>query len=135
MAHTYRMTFAAATLLVLPALVSAQAGTTPPPAAPSMTQSASIDSGMTRAQVVERLGKPAAASTRGPFTYLFYANGAEKEVGTADIVILDNDKVIDAIFRSPARTYSGKSSSPRAIPPEEAQKANPRGTVKAGTGG
>jgi hypothetical protein len=126
----------AAIVLTIAAAVPAhaQAGTQPPPAAvQAAAQPASIDSGMSRAQVVERLGKPAASSARGPFTYLFYGNGdAEKEAGTSDIVILENDKVIDAIFRSPLRSYTGTSSSPRALTPAEAAKGR-TGVIKSGT--
>ena len=42
-----------------------------------------------------------------------------------DIVTLDGGKVVDAVFRSPSRRYSGTSSSPRAIPAAEASKGNP----------
>jgi hypothetical protein len=95
-------------------------------------QAASIDSGMTRAQVIERFGKPSTESKRGPFTYLFFSNGREKQVGTADIVILEADKVIDAVLRSPRRTYSGKSSSPRALNSKEAKGPNAGAPLKRG---
>ena len=39
-----------------------------------------------------------------------------------DLVVLDNDKVVDAIFRDPNRHYTGKSSSPMALTPAEAQE-------------
>jgi hypothetical protein len=44
-----------------------------------------------------------------------------------DLVLLENDAVVDAIFRSPERAYSGKSSSPRAIPAEVAVRGRPAG--------
>ena len=137
MQRTRTLAFAATALAVVVAVPArAQSGTQPPtqPAPVQATvQSGTIDPGMSRAQVVERLGKPAASSARGQFTYLFYNNGEiEKQVGTSDIVILENDKVIDAIFRTSVRTYSGTSSSPRALTPEEAAKG--RGAViKSGT--
>jgi hypothetical protein len=84
-------------------------------------QAASIDSGMTKAQVIEKFGKPASERSRGEFTYLFFSNGREKQVGTADIVILQADHVMDAVLRSPSRTYTGKSSSPRALNSKEAK--------------
>ncbi len=83
---------------------------------------ASIDPGMSRAQVVERFGPPSGERSRGTFTYLFFVNGREKQVGMSDLVILENDKVVDAVLRSPARTYTGTSSSPRAIPAAEAAR-------------
>ena len=87
---------------------------------------------MTKAQVVERFGKPAKESKRGDFTYLFFSNGREKQVGTADIVILEADKVIDAVLRSPRRTYTGKSSSPRALNSKEAKGPNAGAPLKRG---
>jgi outer membrane protein assembly factor BamE (lipoprotein component of BamABCDE complex) len=99
----------------------------------STAATAAIDPGMSKAQVVAKLGKPASERTRGEFTYLFYSNGMEKQVGMADIVTLQSDKVIDAVFRSPRRTYTGTSSSPRAIPAQEAakRKAPPKGGAPA----
>jgi len=71
-----------------------------------------INPGMTRADVVTALGKPLAERTSGTQTFLFYKNGVEKRVGMNDLVVLESDKVVDAVFRAPSRTYSGKSSSP-----------------------
>lgn len=79
-----------------------------------------IDPGMTRAQVIERLGKPATVRNYQGSTYLMYSNNCGKTCGMQDIVILDHDVVVDALFRSPNRHYSGTSSSP------EATKANSR---------
>jgi len=91
-------------------------------AAPAAAQ-AVIDPGMTKAQVIARLGPPAVVRTTDGSTYLFYRNGTERRVGMNDLVILEDDKVVDAVLRSAARRYSGKSSSPAAIPPEVARKA------------
>ena len=74
-----------------------------------------IDSGMSKAQVIERFGKPFAERTAGTQTYLFYRNGAERRAGMQDVVILDGDKVVDALFRGTAHRYSGRSSSPVEI--------------------
>jgi len=82
--------------------------------------SGTIDPGMTRAQVIERLGKPATARNYQGSTYLMYSNNCGKTCGMQDIVILDHDVVVDAVFRSPNRHYSGTSSSP------DATKANSR---------
>jgi hypothetical protein len=98
-------------------------------------QAVAIDSAMTKAQVIERFGKPASERTRGEFTYLFFSNGREKQVGTADIVTLQADKVIDAVLRSPRRTYSGKSSSPRALNSKEAKGPNAGAPLKRGGAG
>ena len=82
--------------------------------APATAQVASvqIDPGMTRAQVVERLGKPATERASNGFTYLFFINGCERTCGMNDLVTLKGDSVVDAIFRAPQRTYSGRSTSP-----------------------
>lgn len=77
----------------------------------------SIDPGMTKSQVIERLGAPAAERTSGAYTYLFYQNGREYAVGMSDLVILQNNAVVDAIFRSAAREYTGRSSSPEGVMP------------------
>jgi hypothetical protein len=81
---------------------------------------ATIDPGMTKAQVIEKLGKPATVRNYQGSTYLMYSNKCGKTCGMQDIVILDHDVVVDAVFRSPNRHYSGTSSSP------EATKANSR---------
>ena len=85
----------------------------------------SIDPGMSQAQVVERLGDPTLARASGDFTYLFYKNGCIKLCGMDDVVILRKDSVVDAMFRSPERAYTGKSSSPKAIPAEVAARTRP----------
>ena len=95
--------------------------------APLLAQSAvrTIAPGMKRAQVVAALGDPATARTVGDDTYLFYTNSCGKKCGMNDLVILHADSVTDAIFRSPNRHYTGKSSSPTAIAPRSAAKATP----------
>ena len=87
-------------------------------------QVVTIDPGMTATQVVAKLGQPLSTRSYQSFTYLFYRNGCEKKCGMNDIVTLDSGKVVDAVFRSPGRHYSGTSSSPRAIPAAEASKGN-----------
>lgn len=83
---------------------------------------ATIDSGMTREQVVAKLGEPLSVRSYEGHTYLLYRNGCEKKCGMNDLVVLDSGKVVDAVFRSRGRTYSGKSSSPRMISAVEARK-------------
>lgn len=86
----------------------------------AQTAAGTIDPGMTQAQVIERLGKPATVRNYQGSTYLMYSNSCGKSCGMQDIVILDHDVVVDAVFRSPNRHYTGTSSSP------EATKANSR---------
>ena len=91
-------------------------------AAPLAAQDAAvIDPGMSRAEVVERLGKPLNERKSGGHTYLYYRNGCEKTCGMNDVVMLDDDKVSDAIFRSSARHYSGESSSPAGVQPARSE--------------
>lgn len=81
-----------------------------------------IDPGMSRDQVVAKLGQPLSARTHNGFTYLLYRNGCEKKCGMNDLVVLDSGKVVDAVFRSPAREYTGASSSPHMINEADAKK-------------
>src|SRR6185369_14645514 len=83
-----------------------------------------IDPGMSREQVVAKLGQPLSVRSYEGHTYLLYKNGCEKKCGMNDLVVLDSGKVIDAVFRSTARKYSGTSSSPHMISQAEARKGN-----------
>ena len=85
----------------------------------------SIDPGMSEAKVVERIGQPDASRAAGDFKYLFYHNDCIRQCGMDDVVILQKDSVVDAMFRSADRSYTGKSSSPRAIPAEVAARTRP----------
>jgi hypothetical protein len=91
-------------------------------ASAAKAQVATVDPGMTREQVIAKLGQPLSARTFEGHTYLLYKNGCEKTCGMNDLVVLDSNKVVDAVFRSPNRKYSGKSSSPVMITPLEARK-------------
>ena len=84
--------------------------------------SATVDPGMTQDQVVAKLGKPLSEHSFRSFTYLFYKSGCEKACGMNDLVVLDSGKVVDAVFRSSNRKYSGTSSSPKMIPAATAAK-------------
>lgn len=86
----------------------------------SAAAQASIDPGMTKEQVIARLGKPASEHSKGTTTYLYYKNGQEKKMGMSDMVAIENDKVVDAVFRSSQRKYTGKSSSPAPVSAEAA---------------
>jgi SmpA/OmlA family protein len=97
-----------ASLVLVAGLVQAQAPAT-------------IDPGMTQEQVVSKLGKPLSSRSYDGYTYLFYRNGCEKKCGMNDLVVLDSGKVVDAVFRSVNRHYSGTSSSPRMISAADAR--------------
>jgi len=90
---------------------------------------ATIDPGMSRDQVVAKLGEPVSTRAYDSHTYLMYKNGCEKTCGMNDLVILDSGKVVDAVFRSSGRHYSGTSSSPRMISMNEAQHGNATGPL------
>ena len=90
-----------------------------------------IDPGMTRAQVVAKLGEPSSTRSYDGHTYLTYKNGCERSCGMSDLVVLDSDKVVDAIFRSNDRRYSGTSSSPRMISQAEAKRVSGGGAPLA----
>lgn len=81
----------------------------------SASAQASIDPGMTRDQVVAKLGKPTSEHSSGSATFLYYKNGQERKMGMSDMVALDSGKVVDAVFRSSARRYTGRSSSPAPV--------------------
>jgi hypothetical protein len=106
-------------LLVAPTLLFAQARTVSP--------------GMTRSQVVAALGEPATARTASEYSYLFYPNACGKACGMNDLVILRGDSVVDAIFRSPDRHYTGVSSSPTQIQPRTSAKPAPKKKAAAKT--
>jgi hypothetical protein len=76
-----------------------------------------IDPGMAERDVYSQWGPPMGVRKMGEFTYIFYPNGCERTCGTADVVTLQNDHVIDAITRWPGHHYSGQSSSPASMPP------------------
>ena len=92
-------------------------------AASAQVRVGTIDPGMTRAQVEERLGPPKVVRTSGAATYLFYANGCARSCGMDDLVVLEQDAVTDAVFRSPAHRYTGQSSSPAAVAPHASRGA------------
>jgi hypothetical protein len=86
-----------------------------------------ISPGMSRAQVEAALGAPPTMRTVGEFSYLFYTNACGRACGMNDLVILRRDSVVDAIFRSPNRHYTGQSSSPEEARPQLApRKAAPK---------
>jgi hypothetical protein len=88
-----------------------------------------VSPGMSRAQVVAALGAPATQRTASEFTYMFYPNACGRACGMNDLVILRNDSVSDAIFRSPNRHYTGTSSSPEQVTPAVAPR-RPRTAAK-----
>ena len=99
-------------------------------AASALHAQAVVDPGMSRAQVVAKLGKPNVERAADSSVFLFYRNGVERRVGMSDVVVLVGDKVVDAVFRSNGRRYSGASSSPSPIPADVARKRKPPAVAK-----
>ena len=99
------------TALVASALAAAPAAA---PAAPTMTP---VKPGMSEADVRAAWGDPVAVRRVNDWTYLFYRNGREREVGYYDVVMLQGGQVMDAIVRSPDHVYAGQSSSPEGRKP------------------
>jgi hypothetical protein len=88
---------------------------------------ATIDPGMSREQVVAALGAPLSSKSYDGHTYMLFRNGCEKKCGMNDLVVLDSGKVVDAVFRSANRKYSGESSSPRMISASDAKHGSANG--------
>jgi hypothetical protein len=82
-------------------------------AAPIWAQQAGptiIEPGMSQDQVVARLGHPVVERHDGAHTYLTFDNDCGKACGGDDLVILDNDAVVDAVFHTGRRQYAGTGS-------------------------
>lgn len=108
----------AALIFAVPSLVGAQGAR------------GTVSPGMSRARVVATLGAPATERIVGEFAYLFYVNECGRRCGMNDLVVLRHDSVVDAIFRSPARHYTGASSSPAPIPASEAAERGAASSTK-----
>jgi outer membrane protein assembly factor BamE (lipoprotein component of BamABCDE complex) len=117
----------AAASVVLAAPLAAQGTLAPISSGSAAAQDTSgpVRPGMTEAQVVARWGEPLAVRRLNDWTYLFYGNGHERQVGYDDTVFLQNDQVMDAIVRSPDHPYAGQSSSPEGRAPEFTPPAAP----------
>lgn len=96
-----------------------------PAACLSQASDKTVSPGMSEAQVTQALGNPATRRAVGERTYLFYANSCGRKCGMNDLVVLARDSVVDAIFRSPDRHYTGTSSSPESVSAKEAVKSAP----------
>jgi len=102
----------------------------PPPSRPVLADepynsadTGTIAPGMSSKDVIALWGAPAAQRRAGAYTYLLYPNGCEHTCGTADLVILQNDQVVDAVLRWHGHGYSGQSSSPRALSAGDGRKS------------
>jgi outer membrane protein assembly factor BamE (lipoprotein component of BamABCDE complex) len=111
-----------------PAPDTAAAAAAPAPAL--QDTSTDVRPGMTEAQVRQRWGDPIAVRSANGWTYLFFRNGREREVGLYDVVFLQNGQVVDAIVRTPEHVYDGQSSSPEGRAPEFTPPPQPADSTK-----
>jgi hypothetical protein len=66
-----------------------------------------ISQGMTTAQVRSVLGEPVTVRTAGDWSYLYYLNGCAVRCGSDDVVFVQNDRVVAAVFRTGRRRFAG----------------------------
>jgi len=98
-------------------IVAAIAVLVAPRVAAAQTKPISIDPGMTKEQVLARLGNPSEESHSGSFTYLLYNSDCGAKCRQDDLVVLERGVVTDAVFQSGKRTYTGQSEQPSALQP------------------
>jgi hypothetical protein len=72
---------------------------------------APVDTGLTRAQVIERLGPPAAERTAAGLTLLFYESACAPTCTTDDVVVLQGDRVVETLFQEIPRAYVQDTTS------------------------
>jgi S1-C subfamily serine protease len=70
-----------------------------------------IAPGMTKAEVYQIFGTPAAVRSVGELTYYFYPN-CRTTCGTSDMVVFRNQRVINAYLRGPERVYAVAGAFP-----------------------
>jgi len=120
---------------LLLSLAAAAAFAAHPSAAAAQDSSAMIRPGMSDADVRARWGEPVLVRHANDWTYLFYTNGNERQVGWYDVVFLQGGQVVDCIARAPGHAYAGQSSSPgnrtpeRTLPAQPAQHGDGSGAV------
>ena len=74
-------------------------------ASPAAAQT--IAPGMTTAQVRSLLGEPTTVRSTGDWSYLYYLNGCAVRCGSDDVVFVQNDRVVTAVFRTSRRRIAG----------------------------
>ena len=82
--------------------------------------------GMSENDVRQRWGEPVAVRRANDWTFLFYSNGMEREVGWYDVVFLQNNQVVNAIVRGAGHGYAGQSTAPPSRAPEPTLPARPQ---------
>lgn len=79
-------------------------------AAASPTAAQTISPGMTTAQVRSLLGEPVTVRSAGDWSYLYYLNGCAVRCGSDDVVFIQNDRVVAAVFRTGRRRFAGPAA-------------------------
>jgi outer membrane protein assembly factor BamE (lipoprotein component of BamABCDE complex) len=101
-------------------------------AAPAQPSSGELKPGMTEADVRGLWGNPVAVRRANDWTYLFFRNGRERQVGFYDVVFLQGGQVVDAIVRGSDHTYAGQSSSPEGRKAEFTPPDRPAADTSSG---
>jgi hypothetical protein len=102
------------------------------PATPAEQTAGAVKPGMTEADVRALWGDPVAVRRMNDWTYLFFRNGRERQVGFYDVVFLQGGQVVDAIVRGADHSYAGQSSSPEGRTPEFTPPEAPTADTAAG---
>ncbi len=76
-------------------------------AAASPAAAQTISPGMTSSQVRSLLGEPVTVRSVGDWSYLYYLNGCAVRCGSDDVVFIQNDRVVAAVFRKGSRRFAG----------------------------
>jgi len=99
-----RWTLAATVALVV--LVALVAVGTPAP----LGAQAPVSPDQTRAEVITRLGAPAAERAAGDLTFLIYESACAPRCAARDVVVLRGGRVVDALFASEGTGAAGEGA-------------------------
>lgn len=100
-------------------------------AAASPAAAQTISPGMTSSQVRSILGDPVTVRNAGDWSYLYYLNGCAVRCGSDDVVFIQNDRVVAAVFRTGRRRFAGPVAGV-ALDGTAGRPASGRGDYDAG---
>jgi len=92
----------------------------------------SVEAGMSRAEVIARLGPPAAERSSGEDTYLFYQSACAPSCAANDLVVLRGGLVADAIFAAPSRGSSTRRAGAAGIEGSTLAEVADRAELRSG---
>lgn len=101
-------------------------------AAASPAAAQTISPGMTSAQVRLLLGDPVTVRNVGDWSYLYYLNGCAVRCGSDDVVFIQNDRVVAAVFRTGSRRFAGPVAGVALDGTAGVRSASGRGDYDAG---